>query len=143
VPLKKGGEPYAKDQAVPVVRWQRRRSDEFLGFCLQKLKRSEGSLDRERQAPDRRGLSATFQLDGQEFYALNGDPLFSFKPAISFFPNCETQPEVDEPGEKLSAGGEKSRCGWLKDKYGSVVANHSLSFRQDAAGQRCRESKRS
>ncbi len=63
-------------------------------------------------------MSATFQLDGQEFYALNGGPEFKFTPAISFFVNCETQQEVDELWEKLSAGGEKSRCGWLKDKYG-------------------------
>jgi predicted 3-demethylubiquinone-9 3-methyltransferase (glyoxalase superfamily) len=68
--------------------------------------------------PARRGLSATFQLDGQEFYARNGGPLVSFTPAISFFQNCETQQEVDELWEKLSAGVEKSRCGWLKDKYG-------------------------
>lgn len=50
--------------------------------------------------------------------ALNGGPQFSFTPAISFFVNCETQAEVDELWEKLSAGGEKSRCGWLRDKYG-------------------------
>jgi predicted 3-demethylubiquinone-9 3-methyltransferase (glyoxalase superfamily) len=59
-----------------------------------------------------------FQLDGQEFLALNGGPQFTFSPAVSFFVNCETQQEVDELWEKLSAGGEKSRCGWLKDKYG-------------------------
>ena len=63
-------------------------------------------------------MSATFQLDGQEFFALNGGPLFTFSPAISFFVNCETQQEVDELWEKLSEGGEKQRCGWLKDKYG-------------------------
>jgi predicted 3-demethylubiquinone-9 3-methyltransferase (glyoxalase superfamily) len=63
-------------------------------------------------------MSATFQLDGQEFYALNGGPMFTFSPAISFFVQCETQPEIDELWEKLSAGGEKQRCGWLKDKYG-------------------------
>lgn len=63
-------------------------------------------------------MSVTFQLNGQEFYALNGGPLFTFTPAISFFVNCETQQEVDELWEKLSAGGEESRCGWLKDKYG-------------------------
>jgi predicted 3-demethylubiquinone-9 3-methyltransferase (glyoxalase superfamily) len=60
----------------------------------------------------------TFQLDGQDFYALNGGPLFSFTPAISFFVNCETQQEVDELWEKLSEGGKKERCGWLKDRYG-------------------------
>jgi len=63
-------------------------------------------------------MAATFQLDGQEFMALNGGPQFKFTEAISFFVNCETQEEVDELWEKLSAGGQKSRCGWLKDKYG-------------------------
>jgi len=63
-------------------------------------------------------MSATFQLDGQEFFALNGGPQFTFTPAISFFVNCETQEEVDELWEKLSAGGKKERCGWLRDKYG-------------------------
>ena len=62
--------------------------------------------------------SVTFQLDGQRFIALNGGPHFTFSPAISFFVNCETQQEVDELWDKLSAGGETSRCGWLKDKYG-------------------------
>jgi predicted 3-demethylubiquinone-9 3-methyltransferase (glyoxalase superfamily) len=63
-------------------------------------------------------MSATFQLEGQTFFALNGGPQFSFTPAISFFVNCETQQEVDELSEKLSEGGQKERCGWLKDKYG-------------------------
>jgi len=59
-----------------------------------------------------------FQLDGQEFIALNGGPHFKFTEAISFTVNCKTQEEVDAFWEKLSAGGEKGRCGWLKDKYG-------------------------
>lgn len=63
-------------------------------------------------------MTATFQLDGQEFMALNGGPQFSFTPAISFFVNCQTQEEVDNLWEKLSEGGEKGRCGWLKDKFG-------------------------
>jgi predicted 3-demethylubiquinone-9 3-methyltransferase (glyoxalase superfamily) len=63
-------------------------------------------------------MSVTFQLEGQEFFALNGGPQFQFTPAISLFVNCETQQEVDELWEKLSAGGEKNRCGWLRDKYG-------------------------
>jgi predicted 3-demethylubiquinone-9 3-methyltransferase (glyoxalase superfamily) len=63
-------------------------------------------------------MSGSFELNGQEFMALNGGPQFSFTPAISFFVNCETQAEVDELWEKLSAGGEKSRCGWLRDQYG-------------------------
>lgn len=68
--------------------------------------------------PKGTAMSVTFQLDGQEFYALNGGPLFKFTEAISLFINCETQQEVDELWEKLSEGGAKSQCGWLKDKYG-------------------------
>jgi predicted 3-demethylubiquinone-9 3-methyltransferase (glyoxalase superfamily) len=63
-------------------------------------------------------MSVSFQLEGQEFYALNGRPQYSFTPAISLFVNCETQAEVDELWDKLSEGGEKNPCGWLKDKYG-------------------------
>jgi predicted 3-demethylubiquinone-9 3-methyltransferase (glyoxalase superfamily) len=63
-------------------------------------------------------MTAAFQLDGQELIALNGGPQFHFTEAISFSVNCETQEEVDEFWEKLSEGGAKSRCGWLKDKYG-------------------------
>ncbi len=59
-----------------------------------------------------------FQIDGQEFMALNGGPHFKFTEAISFVVNCETQAEVDAFWENLSEGGQKSRCGWLKDKYG-------------------------
>jgi predicted 3-demethylubiquinone-9 3-methyltransferase (glyoxalase superfamily) len=63
-------------------------------------------------------MVVTFELDGREFSALNGGPHFKFTEAISLSVNCETQQEVDELWEKLSAGGEKSQCGWLKDKYG-------------------------
>ncbi|WP_276374987.1 VOC family protein [Chryseolinea sp. H1M3-3] len=63
-------------------------------------------------------MTATFQLHGQEFMALNGGPMFKFTEAISLFVKCKTQEEIDELWEKLSAGGEKSRCGWLKDKFG-------------------------
>jgi predicted 3-demethylubiquinone-9 3-methyltransferase (glyoxalase superfamily) len=63
-------------------------------------------------------MSATFELQGQEFIALNGGPMFTFSPAISFFVHCETQEEVDKFWEKLAEGGEKQRCGWLRDKFG-------------------------
>ena len=63
-------------------------------------------------------MSATFQLDGLEFIAFNGGPTFTFSPAVSFFVRCETQQEIDYLWEKLSAGGETQRCGWLKDKFG-------------------------
>jgi len=63
-------------------------------------------------------MTVDFRLDGQEFVALNGGPEFKFNEAISFVVNCETQAEVDEFWEKLSAGGKEVQCGWLKDKYG-------------------------
>jgi len=63
-------------------------------------------------------LTATFEIDGQQFMALDGGPQFKFTPAISFFVNCTTQQEVDDLWEKLSEGGRKDRCGWLTDKYG-------------------------
>ena len=63
-------------------------------------------------------FSVTFELEGQRFMALNAGPKYKFTEAISLFVDCETQQEVDELWDKLSAGGEKGRCGWLKDKYG-------------------------
>jgi len=65
-------------------------------------------------------MTVAFQLDGQEFVALNGGPIFKFTEAISFVVNCESQDEVDHYWEKLSAGGDPKaqQCGWLKDKYG-------------------------
>lgn len=63
-------------------------------------------------------MTVAFELDGEEFVALNGGPVFAFSPAISFVVNCETQKELDVLWEKLSDGGEAQECGWLKDKYG-------------------------
>jgi predicted 3-demethylubiquinone-9 3-methyltransferase (glyoxalase superfamily) len=68
--------------------------------------------------PEKAAMSVTFQLEGQEFYALNGGPLYTFNPAISFFVNCEDQEEVDYYWEKFSEGGEKQGPGWIKDKHG-------------------------
>ncbi len=63
-------------------------------------------------------MTVAFELDGQEFTALNGGPIFKFTEAISFVVNCETQKEVDYFWEKLSAGGHQVQCGWLKDRFG-------------------------
>lgn len=63
-------------------------------------------------------MTVKFQLDGQDFLALNGGPNFKFTEAISLIVNCDTQDEVDHFWEKLSEGGEEVQCGWLKDKYG-------------------------
>ncbi len=63
-------------------------------------------------------MTVVFQLDGQEFIALNGGPRFKFTEAVSFSVSCKTQSEVDEFWGKLSKGGEEGPCGWLKDRYG-------------------------
>jgi predicted 3-demethylubiquinone-9 3-methyltransferase (glyoxalase superfamily) len=67
---------------------------------------------------DKRVMTVNFELDGQQFMALNAGPHFKFTEAISFFISCETQQEVDMFWDKLSDGGEKSQCGWVKDRYG-------------------------
>jgi predicted 3-demethylubiquinone-9 3-methyltransferase (glyoxalase superfamily) len=79
-------------------------------------------------------MIVTFELEGQRFMALNGGPVFKFSPAISFLINCETQEELDELWEKLSEGGEKEQCGWLKDKFGvswQIVPNVLGEMLQD------------
>lgn len=63
-------------------------------------------------------MTVTFELKGEEFMALNGGPVFSFSPAISFMVNCDTQGEIDHFWDRLSEGGEQQQCGWLKDKFG-------------------------
>jgi predicted 3-demethylubiquinone-9 3-methyltransferase (glyoxalase superfamily) len=63
-------------------------------------------------------MTVSFELEGQEFTALNGGPEFHFTEAVSFFVSCETQAEVDYYWIKLTEGGEESQCGWLKDKFG-------------------------
>jgi len=70
------------------------------------------------QGPKGTIMTATFELEGQKFMALNGGPMFKFTEAISLFIACENQEEIDYYWEKLTEGGKKSRCGWLKDKFG-------------------------
>ena len=102
--------------------WFDNQAEEAADFYVAIFKNSKiVSIDRYGNAgPGPKGtvMIATFQIDGQEFVALNGGPRFKFTEAISFVVNCEPQEEVDYFWEKLSAGGEKSRCGWLKDKFG-------------------------
>ena len=102
--------------------WFDNQAEEAMNFYVSLFKNSKIlSVSRyEVGAPEPQGtvMTATFQLDGQEFMALNGGPHFKFNEAISLFVNCETQAEVDELWEKLSAGGEEQQCGWLKDQYG-------------------------
>ena len=86
-------------------------------------------------------LTADFQLEGQHFVALNGGPQFKFTEAISFVVNCETQAEVDDFWEKLSAGGQKGRCGWLKDKFGlswQIVPTALVEMLKDKDGAKAK-----
>src|SRR5712692_5896052 len=79
-------------------------------------------------------MTVAFELDGQEFTALNGGPVFKFTEAISLVVKCETQEEVDHFWEKLSAGGQEVQCGWLKDRYGvswQVVPTVLIELLQD------------
>jgi predicted 3-demethylubiquinone-9 3-methyltransferase (glyoxalase superfamily) len=109
-------------QKITPFLWFDGKAEEAMNFYTSIFKSSKvGRVSRYGDAgPGPKGsvMSATFQIEGQEFMALNGGPLFQFTPAISFFVNCETQQEVDELWEKLSEGGEKQQCGWLKDKFG-------------------------
>jgi len=109
-------------QKITPFLWFNDKAEEAINFYVSIFKNSKvGRVTRYGDAgPGPKGsvMSATFQLDGQDFFALNGGPQYAFTPAISLFVNCETQQEVDELWEKLSAGGRKDRCGWLQDKYG-------------------------
>jgi len=109
-------------QKITPFLWFDSQAEEAANFYTSIFKNSKlGTVSRYGEAgPGPKGsvMLVTFELDGEEFMALNGGPLFKFTEAISLSVNCQTQDEVDELWEKLSAGGEKGRCGWLKDKYG-------------------------
>jgi len=106
--------------------WLDSKAEEAAKFYVSLIKNSKmGSITRYGEEgakasgrPAGTVMTVTFSLNGQEFMALNGGPVFTFSPAISFVLNCETQPEIDTLWDKLSEGGEKNVCGWLKDKYG-------------------------
>jgi predicted 3-demethylubiquinone-9 3-methyltransferase (glyoxalase superfamily) len=109
-------------QKITPFLWFDNQAEEAANFYTSIFKNSKiGTVSRYGEAgsgPKGSVMLITFQLEGEEFIALNGGPLFKFTEAISLSVNCETQEEVDELWEKLSEGGEKGRCGWLKDKYG-------------------------
>jgi predicted 3-demethylubiquinone-9 3-methyltransferase (glyoxalase superfamily) len=109
-------------QKISPFLWFNDNAEEAVNFYMSIFKNSEIlAIARYGDAgPGPKGsvMTVNFQLDGQEFIALNGGPHFTFNESISFSVDCETQEEVDELWERLSEGGQKSRCGWLKDKYG-------------------------
>jgi predicted 3-demethylubiquinone-9 3-methyltransferase (glyoxalase superfamily) len=109
-------------QKIVTFLWFDNQAEEAANFYTSLFKNSKiGKISRYGEAgPGPKGsvMGITFQLEGQDFFALNGGPHFKFTPAISLFVNCETQEEVDELWSKLSAGGREDRCGWLTDKFG-------------------------
>jgi predicted 3-demethylubiquinone-9 3-methyltransferase (glyoxalase superfamily) len=102
--------------------WFDNQAEEAMYFYTSIFENSKvGNVTRYGKAgpgPEGSVMTASFELEGQEFTVLNGGPEFKFTEAISFFVDCKTQEEVDELWEKLSERGEEGPCGWLKDKYG-------------------------
>lgn len=109
-------------QKITPFLWFDGKAEEAMRFYTSIFKNSKaGRITHYGEAgPGPRGsvMSAAFSLEGLEFIALNGGPIFTFSPAISFYVDCKTQAEIDYLWENLSAGGEKGKCGWLKDKFG-------------------------
>ena len=113
-------------QKITPFLWYDDKAEEAANFYVSIFKNSKiGGITRYDEEgskaagrPKGTVMTIEFQLDGQEFVAINGGPHFKFTEAVSFVVNCETQEEVDEFWKKLTEGGEEVQCGWLKDKYG-------------------------
>jgi len=109
-------------QKITPFLWFDNQAEEAALFYTSIFKNSQiGAIARygdEGPGPKGSAMTVSFQLLGQEFTALNGGPVFTFSPAISFVVHCESQAEVDHFWESLSAGGQEEQCGWLKDKFG-------------------------
>src|SRR5437899_7303414 len=115
-----------KTQKITPFLWFDDKAEEAVNFYVSIFTNSKiGSITRYGDEgaevsgrPKGQVMTVSFQLEGQEFMALNGGPHFKFTEAISFVVNCETQEEVDYYWEKLAEGGQESQCAWLKDKFG-------------------------
>jgi len=113
-------------QKITPCLWFNRQAEEAANFYVSIFKNSKiGHITRYGDAgakvsgrPKGTVMTVTFEIEGQEFMALNGGPHFKFSEAISLMVKCDTQKEIDVMWEKLSQGGETGQCGWLKDKYG-------------------------
>ncbi|HTZ32027.1 MAG TPA: VOC family protein [Methylomirabilota bacterium] len=109
-------------QKITPFLWYTNQAEEAVNFYTSVFKNAKiKSLTRYSGAgpgPQGSVMTASFEIEGQEFVALNGGPVYQFTPAVSFVINCDTQEEVDHFWEKLSAGGRADRCGWLTDKFG-------------------------
>lgn len=113
-------------QKITPCLWFNDQAEEAMRFYVSVFKNSKvGRITHYGEAgakvsgrPKGSVMTATFEIEGQEFMALNGGPHFTLSEAVSFIVKCDTQKEIDTFWEKLSEGGEKGVCGWLKDKFG-------------------------
>ena len=113
-------------QRITPFLWFDDRAEEAAGFYvsifrdsrIKGISRYSDEASKAAGRPKGSVMTVAFELDGQDFTALNGGPIFKFTEAISFVVNCENQQEVDHFWEKLSAGGQEVQCGWLRDKFG-------------------------
>jgi predicted 3-demethylubiquinone-9 3-methyltransferase (glyoxalase superfamily) len=114
-----GNSDDTKNHTIFVVHGSSRRSRQVLYLDLQGLEdKNDRALRGRGTGTESSVMTVGFEIEGQEFVALNGGPVFKFTPAISFVINCDTQEEVDRFWDQLSAGGKTDRCGWLTDKFG-------------------------
>jgi predicted 3-demethylubiquinone-9 3-methyltransferase (glyoxalase superfamily) len=132
-------------QKISPFLWFDNEAEEAMNFYVSVFKNSKvGNLTRYGDAgPGPKGsvMTASFELEGQQFTALNGGPHFKFTEAISFFVNCETQEEVDELWAKLSEGAQTQQCGWLKDKFGlswQIIPSVLIELMNDPDPQKSR-----
>jgi predicted 3-demethylubiquinone-9 3-methyltransferase (glyoxalase superfamily) len=119
-------------QKITPFLWFNGQAEEAMNFYVSIFKNAK--VLSTAPGPDGKLMSVTFELDGQQFMGINGGPQFPFTEAISFFVHCEGQEEVDEFWEKLSEGGSKGQCGWLKDKYGvswQIIPKQFMELMQD------------
>jgi predicted 3-demethylubiquinone-9 3-methyltransferase (glyoxalase superfamily) len=113
-------------QRITPFLWFDTQAEEAAGFYVSIFKNSrikglaryDGEAAQAAGRPKGSVMTVQFELDGQDFVALNGGPVFKFTEAISFVVNCESQDEIDHFWQQLSAGGQEVECGWLKDKFG-------------------------
>jgi predicted 3-demethylubiquinone-9 3-methyltransferase (glyoxalase superfamily) len=130
-------------QKITPCLWFDNQAEEAMHHYVAIFKNSKvGSVTRYGDAgPGPKGsvMTASFELEGQQFTALNGGPHFKFTEAISFVVDCKTQDEVDELWDKLSGGGQTQQCGWLKDKFGlswQIVPSVLMQLMQDPDPQK-------
>lgn len=104
-------------QKITPFLWFNDNAEEAIKFYTSIFKNSK--IVSQSVTPDGKYMLGTFQIEGQEFFVINGGPVFKFTEAISLYVNCKDQAEVDYLWDKLTSdGGQESQCGWLKDKYG-------------------------